>query len=917
MAGRALLIRAEPGFSLPAFERAAPPPPPALLAARLDAGSVPGDIVLDPFGRGGWVARAAIDRQRKAISMETGALDRLLAEVVLRPPDLRHFDAAIQAMAASARRETSLKQWMSDRYASRCATCDRPIVVDEVTWAVESTDEDGRPAGPRPLRKHYRCPVCRDQLGGGEQRQAPLDAGDVVRAVDQEGSEVRGWLLDRFPILEGGELLGHELLDLHTTRQLAGLGAILERIEGDLRAASIVAAMRLALLHAIAPASRLATSAGRVAPLKITQGHVKLPGGATWRERNPWLAFEDGVRVVRGFVQRLESGAWGPVPARLGEDMRSLTEGAATVVLKQATPAAFGALGLEMERLAGTAIRPRVRLALGTAPLRPTVDRLAWAYHGAAWVLGRDAAATLPLEPLFGPGVRAGWGWQATTITRTLRGIEPVLARDARVVILLEGDGPESLVASVLGGVTAGYRLAAARLPEAGRDTGGVVELVPPGSGAVPGGPRTRANVGLPTVPGGAGDLDVVPSKGLFAAPERRVNAPFSPEEAARAVVEAAVEVLKLRGEPVSFGGLLGEILVGLDRAGHLRRLVRPPAPPDEATQDAVTDAGPSPLPPARGPAAPPPADQRAPAPSPVRPPAHADHVDRLLGLVRDALAGADGRRLAQVAEDRWWLGERSDREAAAVPLADRVEWAVYSLLSTAGPLSEGTFLDRIAGLFTGPDLPDEALVRACLESYRSMASTPDRLVTTDDLATRTREHGELIGILVDIGHRLGFSCWIGARQQDRRYGGGRLSDLLDRREMAGPPSMGRIRADDLEEIDVIWYVRGRAALAWDVEWTAMVGEAMLRRHARLPLDERLVRILTVLPERAELVRHKLERSPLLRSALEDGGWHLIKSNHIRDWAEREAVALADLEAMLGLDPAVERTGDQLSLFSG
>ncbi|MCJ7709918.1 MAG: hypothetical protein MUQ32_03725, partial [Chloroflexi bacterium] len=754
---------------------------------------------------------------------------------------------------------------------------------------------------------------------GGEQRQAPLDAGDVRRAVDQEGSEVRDWLLDRFPVLEGGELLGHELLDLHTTRQLAALGAILERIEGDLRAASIVAAMRLALLHAIAPASRLATSAGRVAPLKISQGHVKAPGGATWRERNPWLAFEDGVRVVRGFVQRLESGAWGPVPARLGEDMRSLTEGAATVVLKQATPAAFGALGLEMERLAGTAIRPRVRLALGTAPLRPTVDRLAWAYHGAAWVLGREAAATLPLEPLFGPGVRAGWGWQATTITRTLRGIEPVLAKDARVVILLEGDDPESLVASVLGGVTAGYRLAAARLPEAGRDTGGVVELVPPGSGAVPGGPRTRANVGLPAVPGGAGDLDMVPATRLFAAPERRVNAPFSPEDAARAVVEAAVEVLKLRGEPVSFGGLLGEILVGLDRAGHLRRLVRPPAPPADVPQDAVTatDAAPPPLPPAGSPATPPAAHGLSPQPSPARPPAHADHVDRLLGLVRDALAGADGRRLAQVAEDRWWLGERSDREAAAVPLADRVEWAVYSLLSTAGPLSEGAFLDRVAGLFTGPDLPDEALVRACLESYRSMASTQDRLVTTDDLATRTREHGELIATLVDIGHRLGFSCWIGTRQQDRPCGDGRLSDLLDHREMSGPPSMGRIRADDLEDVDVIWYVRGRAAIAWDVEWTAMVGEAMLRRHARLPLDERLVRILTVLPERAELVRHKLERSPLLRSALEDGGWHLVKANHIRDWAEREVVALADLESLLGLDPAVERTGDQLALFSG
>src|SRR5262249_61761007 len=46
MAGRALMLRAEPGFSLPAFERFAPPPPPALLAARLDAASAPRHIVL-------------------------------------------------------------------------------------------------------------------------------------------------------------------------------------------------------------------------------------------------------------------------------------------------------------------------------------------------------------------------------------------------------------------------------------------------------------------------------------------------------------------------------------------------------------------------------------------------------------------------------------------------------------------------------------------------------------------------------------------------------------------------------------------------------------------------------------------------------------------------------------------------------
>jgi hypothetical protein len=900
MAGRALLLRAEPGFSLPAYERFAPPPPPALVAARLEAGSAPGDIVLDLFGRGGWVARAAIDSQRKAVSLESTALDRLLAEIVLRPPDLRHLDAAIQSLAASARRESSLKASITDRYASRCATCDRAVILDEVTWAVESTDEDGRPAGPRPIRKHYRCPVCRDQLGGGENRQAPLDDADIERAMDPEGAEVRHELRERFPTLDGGEGLADELLDLHTTRQLVALSAILDRVEGDLRAAPIAAALRLALLHAVAPASRLATSAGRVSQLKIAGGHVKLPGNAQWRERNPWLCFEDGVRVVRGFIQRLESGAWGPVPARLGDDLRSLAEGAATAVVKQGTPAALEALGIEARHQAGMGVRPRVRLAVGTPPLRPVAERLAWAYHGTGWALGREAAATLPLEPLFGPAVRPTWGWQAAAISRALRSAEPVMGRDARIVFLLEGEGPESLVACALGGVTAGYRLAGARLPEAGRDTGGMVELVPPGSGAVPRGPRTRANQALSPLAGGAGDPDLRPSGRLFAPADRGPVAAFSPEDAERAVVEAAVDVLKLRGEPVSFEGLLGEILVGLDRMGHLRRLVRPPAteaPAGEAAIPPASQAGDV-------------RAQAAPKPSP-------DHVDRLLALVRAALAGAEGRRLVRMGDERWWLGERADRDLAAVPLADRVEWAVYSLLSTAGILSEAAFLDRVAGLFTGPDLPDEALVRACLESYRSLASTSDRLATGDDLVRRSEEHSRLIADLVGLGHRLGFSCWIGERQQSRRVAGYTLADHLEARELAGPPSLGRIAARDLEDVDVIWYVRGRAALAWEVEWTAMLSDTVLRRHARIPNDDRLVRFLVVLPERTELVRHKLDRSPLLREGMETGGWHIVKANHVRDWAARDEVELADLEPLLGLDPAVERTGDQMSLFGG
>ena len=103
----------------------------------------------------------------------------------------------------------------------------------------------------------------------------------------------------------------------------------------------------------------------------------------------------------------------------------------------------------------------------------------------------------------------------------------------------------------------------------------------------------------------------------------------------------------------------------------------------------------------------------------------------------------------------------------------------------------------------------------------------------------------------------------------------------------------------------------------FEVEWTAMLGEPMLRRHARIPQEEGMVRFLVIAPERTELVRHKLERSPLLREAFDRDNWHVIKWNHLRGFLARDEIDLDALEPYLGLDPLVERSGEQLGLFGG
>lgn len=869
---------------MPAFERIAPPPPPDVIVAHLEAGSGPGDVVLDLHARGGWVARSAVDRQRRAVSLETNPLTRLLAEIVLRPPDLRHLDAAFSTMSASPRGDTSLKLAVGGPFATRCATCDRALIADEFTWLARDGSAEGEDLILE--RKSYRCTVCRDQRGGLEQRQAATDEADLERSRSDVGAAtIRLALRERFPVPEGAAGLPDAILGLHTDRQLVGLAAVLERIEGDLRAAPVESALRLAFLHAVLPASRLGVGPGRIPGIRIAGGLVRSPLPDQVRERNPWAAFEEGFRIVRSFVQKIESGSLGPMEARLGSDLRSLVDGSATALVRVGATDALTSLATNDDALrepGRTGSMPRIRLILGQPPIRLNQERLAATYHGTCWALGRDAALLLPLEPLGGAAIRAPWAWQSGTLRDSLIRAAPLMARDGRAVIVVDGHGPEAVVATVIGGVEAGYRLATVRLGDSDEATDGSVEFVPPGA-TIPPGSRTRSGRHIEPMPGGSGDPTFVPGPGLFSAPELVLARSFSASEAQRTISETTVQVLRDRGEPVRFERLLGEILIGLDRAGHLARMFA-----------------------ADGSAAPEPAAEE---PEPV---------ERLLDLIRKELTRPNHPRLREVAPGSWWLENRADRDAAELPLSDRVEWAVYSLLSTSGPLDESAFLERIGSLFRGSDLPGEGLVRACLASYRSPSAAADRLVTGDDVRRRTADHTEILARLTDAGHRLGMHVWIGRREQARRFGSGTLGDLLTPSEQsAWLPAITRASAEDLADVDCIWYVRGRTAFLFEVEWTAMLGETVLRRHGRIQADDRLVRFLVVAPERADLLRHKLSESPVLRAAIETDNWHLILWPHLRSWLASEPLDLAALEPYLGLDPQVSGDGHQMDLFPG
>ena len=62
-------------------------------------------------------------------------------------------------------------------------------------------------------------------------------------------------------------------------------------------------------------------------------------------------------------------------------------------------------------------------------------------------------------------------------------------------------------------------------------------------------------------------------------------------------------------------------------------------------------------------------------------------------------------------------------------------------------------------------------------------------------------------------------------------------------------------------------------------------------------------------------MRLKLERSPWLRAEIDRQNWYFLKWQHLDALMGAEQASLERLEPVLGLDPLIERGGQQLTMF--
>jgi len=933
-----VLPRRLPGLAL--LERYFPSPADNVLDAELAAFASPGDTVLDPWAGTGWTARRAIANGMRAIAADPSPFAQLAAQAFLLAPEAAALDAAFAQLAASRRVDVPLRQHIEELYATRCAACRRPVVGNQFIWPRD---------GEAPGRKVYRCPSCDISVGGPEERVAPVDETDLAKlgidpslAASREirvtpvpaaaeddlppapvgltggltadpipslgeaggppppepdqpdppvgsheagtgaprfqstvhpepanpgaATEVRQGphvqlLRDRFPVLDDHVELADELVALYTPRNLYAIQAIASKIESELRDPALLSIFRLALAACLLPASRLNGYPGRVASLRISAGHVRQPASRHQREMNVWQLFEASFRDVRTAIAALGRERR---PARFATDVDDLGGvSAANVLWIRSRPA-----------VAGQYLPPDgIDLVLGTPPLPASVDELSFEYLATAWLIGREAAETLRLEPLFGTAPIASDGAEATALRHAIASAASALRPGGWFNVLLDGDDPDRLLTVAVAGAAAGLELKALIPRQSQRSGSGVAVHLRKPSGE----DRLRSAVR-------ARPLQLGVDGGHLTYPEL-----------ATAVDHAAVALLRDRGEPADLTRLTCAVLLELAGSGLLRRL----ALPRETSEGPIA-----------GHAAQAPPEEDA-----------ADRGERVAGvgllatLLREELWRDEHPSLVRLGDadhPAWWLREP---DLAEQPLADRVEWATFSILTTAGRLDEPAFLDRIYRLFPGLQAPDEELVRACLGAYARVDQSGS-LRTEEELGARFEDHGRLLALLADYGHRLGLRVWISRHEQEKRVGGALLGDRLgDDERRAYLPLVVRAPAEALGAVDAIWYVRGRLAFLIEVEWTAMLGDAVLRRGREIPPSDRQARILVLPAERTELVRLKLARSPWLRSELERQNWHFLKWQHLEALASREAASLDMLEPMMGLDPLVEGGGEQLTMF--
>jgi hypothetical protein len=778
------------------------PMPVGVATAYLETYTSPGQIVLDPFCQSPNLVTEVAAAGRKVIAANSNPVLALRVRAQQSLPEPRELDTATTRLGDSLKLGVPLREHLDGLYATICPQCHHTTIADYFLW-------DRETGGP--VEKEYRCQAC------GSEGQAPVEPGEreTLDRIEKRGFHYH-YVLDRLPPPgDEGRKAGQKLLDLYTPRNLYALTNLLIKIETLFADSPLQETLKLLLLACLDSCSSLYASPQ--AWLRPRRLHPP----PRFVERNVWRAFEEArIRLSQLSPSPAVHLATG-VSQITSPDLLSLSETGGQPPNALVVP-------LTVRRLSQMLPEDSVSLIITAPPhLAPVFWSLSYLWNG--WLFGREEAAAL--RPLL-KRKKTDWDWYQRVMTSTFRALRRALQVRGRLVLVFATERPAFVEALFMAATLAGFE--------------------PEGASCQPG----EVSAGMM----GSYRLSFAKGEEPMAALPSEDEADLA-IELQRQVSRAMQDVLRQRGEPLTYERLHLAAYWHLSAKGYLRRAM------------AVSSL---------------------------------DFVSRQVETVLEGVRGGAIVRWEEAEEEGWpqlwWLREPGE---VSPPLSDRVEEAVWEVLCEKPAMSAEALVAAIYPRFPGLLTPEADLIEACLESYAREISLDNwQLRPEDQPGDRERQRGQGVANLMKLGQRLGYGVGLSQAWRKRSWEeGDALMDLLRNED----PSV-----ESPLPFDVLWHEDKEVRHAFVLLSMAALG--LVSWHED-DLGEGISRYLVIPEERGDLVSFKLNRFPWLRHAMVTRRWQFIKYGHLSQLASAAEVDRHDLKKIVGLQPIIEQDEAQIPLF--
>lgn len=265
-------------------------------------------------------------------------------------------------------------------------------------------------------------------------------------------------------------------------------------------------------------------------------------------------------------------------------------------------------------------------------------------------------------------------------------------------------------------------------------------------------------------------------------------------------------------------------------------------------------------------------------------------HIDEEFDLVPYVIGEKKGKA--------WWFKDINIvYRLEQIPLTERIEATVIRELRSNYAVSFTDVLSKVYVEFPNALTPDTTDVKDILEEYAE--KTSEGLWRFKPIEVeRKSHHSEMIYYLAQIGKRLGYEVHVGKKEQSETYMMKELKSYNTQEELI----LDGLSSDQIskaELIDVIWYKENRIELAFEVENTTMLTEAILRA-SHIPY---IFKKFMVLPIDRNKLLHRRMKSPLFDKIFCDQQWKILYYEDLIRLHSQKKIAEEELEKASGIKP--------------